>query len=298
MERTLRNRNEFGEVLIIGGAGHIGSHLAIRLLDISSRVVVLDDLSNGDASRLPPEVEFIMGNSSSIAELFPEVSFSHIFHFGEYARVEQSFGDVDKVFESNFGPLYAVLKFAGSTGAKLVYSGSSTKFCDEGQAAFSSPYAWTKKINSELVDVFASWFSLNYAICYFYNVYGGFEQAEGKYATVVAKFVSEVKSGATHLPVVRPGDQKRNFTHIDDVIEALVLIGKYGEGDNYGIGSDRSYSILEIVELLGALPKFLPERPGNRKHGPVVSDKTKALGWKCNNDLADYIGSLDFQTSF
>ncbi|MDB2677698.1 NAD-dependent epimerase/dehydratase family protein [Alphaproteobacteria bacterium] len=293
----MKNNSDFGDVLIIGGAGHIGSHLAISLLKISSRVVVLDDLSNGDALRLPAEVNFIEGTAASVSDLFPHDSFSHIFHLGEYARVEQSFADMDKVFESNFGPLYSVLKFAASNGAKLIYSGSSTKFCDAGEAALSSPYAWTKKINSELVEVFATWFSLNYAICYFYNVYGGFEKADGKYATVIAKFVSAVESGATHLPVVRPGSQKRNFTHIDDVIEALILIGKYGQGDNHGIGSDHSYSILEIVELLGALPEMLPERPGNRNHGPVMSEKTKALGWSCNNDIADYIRSLDLKST-
>lgn len=284
---------DFDEVLIIGGAGHIGSHLAIKLLEIANKVVVLDDLSNGDTSRLPDEVEFVKGEVESVADLFPSRLFSHIYHLGEYARVEQSFTDVDKVFKSNYGPMYSVLKFASSTGAKLIYSGSSTKFCDDGDGAFSSPYAWTKKVNSELVNSFASWFSLNYAICYFYNVYGGFEKADGKYATVIAKFISAIKFGETHLPVVLPGIQKRNFTHIDDVIEALTLIGKHGEGDNYGIGSDRSYSILEVVELLGALPEMLPERPGNRISGPVMSEKTKSLGWSCKYDLGDYIKSLD-----
>lgn len=293
----MKKHNDFDEVLIIGGAGHIGSHLAISLQKISNRVVVLDDLSNGDAERLPAEIEFIEGSVTSVADLFPHDSFSHIYHFGEYARVEQSFIDVDKVFESNYGPVYSVIKFAALSEAKLIYSGSSTKFCDDGGAGLSSPYAWTKKVNSELVNVYASWFSLNYAICYFYNVYGGFEKADGKYATVIAKFVNAVESGEIYLPVVRPGTQKRNFTHIDDVIEALVLIGRYGEGDNYGIGSDQSYSILEIVELLGALPKMLPERLGNRNSGPVISEKTKALGWSCKNDLADYFKSMHLKSN-
>ena len=78
---------------------------------------------------------------------------------------------------------------------------------------------------------------------------------------MIAKFINEVRSGATHLPVVRPGSQKRNFTHIDDVIDALVLIGKFGQGDNYGIGSDKSYSILQIVKLLGARPEMVPRSP-------------------------------------
>ena len=75
------------------------------------------------------------------------------------------------------------------------------------------------------------------------------------------------------------------------------LCSDYGEGDNHGIGSDLSYSILEIVELLGALPEMLPERTGNRKHDPVMSVKTKALGWSCKNDLADYIRSLDLKST-
>ena len=287
--------NGFKEVLIIGGAGHIGSHLAAKLLEASQRVVVLDDLSNGDPLRLPSEVEFVKGTAACIGDYFYEDSFSHIFHLGEYARVEQSFNDADKVFKSNFGPLYSVLKFAASKRSKLIYSGSSTKFCDDGEAGLSSPYAWTKKVNSELVAAFASWFSLDYAICYFYNVYGGCENGEGKYATLIAKYINAIKAGETLLPVVRPGTQKRNFTHIDDVIEALLLIGEYGKGDSYGIGSDRSYSILDIVKLFGVVPNMLPERPGNRLQGPVMSEKTKALGWHCEKDLADYVASLDLQ---
>ena len=127
-----------------------------------------------------------------------------------------------------------------------------------------------------------------YAITYFYNVYGGREIKEGKYATLIALFKDKIEKGEK-LTVVSPGTQKRNFTHIDDIIDALVLIGEHGEGDGYGIGSDKSYSILEVAKMFNSEIELLPERKGNRMSGDVITDKTKELGWSPLHSLEKYI---------
>jgi UDP-glucose 4-epimerase len=130
-----------------------------------------------------------------------------------------------------------------------------------------------------------------YAITYFYNVYGGREIKEGKYATLIALFKEKIERGEK-LTVVSPGTQNRNFTHIDDIIDALVLIGEQGEGDGYGIGSDESYSVLEVAKMLNGEIEMLPERKGNRMTGDVVTDKTKELGWNPSYSLEEYINVL------
>ena len=127
-----------------------------------------------------------------------------------------------------------------------------------------------------------------YAITYFYNVYGPREIETGKYATLIALFKEKMKNSET-LTVVSPGVQKRNFTHIDDIIDGLVLVGENGYGDEFGIGSDEAFSILEVAQMYDGEIQMLPERRGNRMSAEVKTEKTKALGWESKRKLENYI---------
>ncbi len=209
-----------------------------------------------------------------------------VYHLGEYSRVEQSFEDIDLVHEYNTRGTYEILEFVKDRGCKLLYAGSSTKFSDNG--ADASPYAFTKAQNTQLVMNYGKWYDINYAITYFYNVYGGREIKEGKYATLIALFLEKIRKGEK-LKVVSPGTQQRNFTYIDDILDALVLIGEHGQGDGYGIGCDKPYSVLEVAEMFDTDIEMLPERNGNRMTGQVITDKTKELGWNAKHNLKDYI---------
>ncbi|OCL81533.1 dTDP-L-rhamnose 4-epimerase [Arcobacter porcinus] len=214
-----------------------------------------------------------------------------IYHLGEYSRVEQSFEDIEKVWEYNKNGIFAVLEFVRKTGAKIVYAGSSTKFGDGGLGRNQSPYAWSKATNTELVQNYASWYNISYAITYFYNVYGKREISTGKYATLIALFKERMKN-KEDLTIVSPGTQKRNFTHIDDIVDGLILVGENGYGDEFGIGSPESFTILEIAEMFGGTIKMLPERRGNRMTADVMTTKTEALGWSAKRNIKDYIENL------
>jgi len=284
--------NKFDDVLVIGGCGFVGGNLVSRLVSEGCAVTSLDNYFTGTPDSHVDGVKYIEGRASEINEINFARSFDIVFYLGEYSRVEQSFQDIDTVFEFNFGPAYEVLKFCKDSGAKLVYSGSSTKFGDGGDNAFQSPYAWTKKINTELIQVYAQWFTLDYAITYFYNVYGPGEISDGKYSTLIAKFAKMVLRGDETLPVVSPGTQLRNFTHVDDIIDALLLVGERGYGDGYGIGAEESFSILEVAEMFGKRAELLPARPGNRLRANLNTDKTKSLGWSPKHKLQAYIRTL------
>ena len=273
------------KILVTGGAGFIGSHLCERLVKEGNKVTSLDNYFTGSYRHHIEGVDYIDAPTNDIrwsVETKPEV----VYHLGEYSRVEQSFDDIDLVHEYNTQGTFQVLKFVKEIGAKLIYAGSSTKFSDVG--ADASPYAFTKAQNTQLVMNYGKWFNIDYAITYFYNVYGGREISEGKYATLIALFQEKIRKGQK-LSVVSPGTQKRNFTYIDDIIDALILIGQHGQGDGYGIGCDKSYSILEVAKMFGGEIEMLPERPGNRMSGEVITEKTKALGWKAKHSLKDYI---------
>jgi UDP-glucose 4-epimerase len=276
-------------ILIIGGAGFVGSNLCKKLSHDNFVVYSYDNYFTGNEENHHKNVKYIQGESKNINEVEFGVNFDIIYHLGEYSRVEQSFDDIDRVFEYNMSSIYSVLKFTLKHNAKIIYSGSSTKFGDDGDNILASPYAWTKKTNAELVKTYCSWFGLDYCITYFYNVYGDNEISEGLYATLIAKYIKMYNSGIRQLPVVKPGNQRRNFTHIDDIVSGLIIIGEKGSGDNYGIGSDTSYSIVDIVELFKAKIEWLPERKGNRMSAPIISEKTKALGWSPKNQLDKFI---------
>jgi len=279
------------KILITGGAGFIGSNLCERLAkDEKYEVYSLDNYFTGSTDNHVENVTYIKGDTQDIDSLIgfqPDI----IFHLGEYSRVEQSFDDIEKVWKYNKDGMFAVLEFVRKTGAKLIYAGSSTKFGDGGLGRSQSPYAWTKASNTELVMNYGNWFHVPYAITYFYNVYGRREISTGRYATLIAMFREKMKKGE-NITVVKPGTQKRNFTHIEDVINALILIMEDGYGDEFGIGSPESFSILNIAKMFGGKIEMLPERRGNRMSAEVITAKTESLGWIPKMTIRKYIDEL------
>ena len=279
------------KVLVTGGAGFIGSHLCEELVKSGKYdVTSLDNYSTGSKANHIEGVEYIEGSTCDIDSLIGS-SPDYIYHLGEYSRVEQSFDDLEKVYEYNKIGTFSVLQFCRKVGSKLIYAGSSTKFGDGGLGRTQTPYGWTKASNTELVENFGSWFDVPYAIVYFYNAFGPREISTGKYATLIALFAERMRKGLP-LTVVSPGTQHRNFTHVRDIVTGLMMVGENAEGDEFGIGNDKSYSILEVVELFGGIVEMLPERRGNRKTAEVLTDKTKALGWQCQYSLDEYVDAL------
>ncbi|MDA8712205.1 NAD-dependent epimerase/dehydratase family protein [Alphaproteobacteria bacterium] len=275
-------------IIITGGAGFIGSSLAKRLAP-QNEILSIDNYFTGQEENHVHGVKYIRAPAKEITEL-KNFKPDFVFHFGEYSRVEKSFDDFEFVTENN-SHITSVLQFCKANNAKLIYSGSSTKFSRGGDGAFMSPYSFLKAKNTELVKSYAAWYGLNYAICYFYNVYGPGEISVGPYATVIAKFLRLFNEGKA-LPIVKPGTQVRNFTHIDDVVSALELIGEKGRGDNYGIGARNAFSILQIAEMLGAEYKFVEERPGNRMDAELIIEKTLELGWRPVKSLEHYLAAV------
>lgn len=273
-------------IVVTGGAGFVGSHLCERLVREGHRVISLDNYFTGTPENHVAGVEYRIGHTKDIATYITEDP-DLVFHLGEYARTEKSFEDIETLWDLNKSGTFAVLEFCRRKKCKLVYAGSSTKFADGGDGRNQSPYSWVKASNTELVSNYGDWFSLNYAITYFYNVYGPREMA-GAFGTLIRIF-SELYRNGQPLTVTSPGTQQRNFTHVLDIVEGLVLVGEKGTGDGYGIGSDTAYSVREVAELFGGEILMMPERKGNRMLGGVQNEKTKALGWKPVRNLKDYI---------
>jgi len=277
--------DEGANVVITGGLGHIGASLA-KTLSKNNRVTVVDSLLLPKTSDRLDGVEII---ESDVGEYMKSLDRAdYIFHFGEYSRVEQSLAEPALVLNNNLGGILPVLQAANRLDAKIVYSGSSTKFSDDGKAWLSTPYGFSKYINSEAVKGYCEWCNVDYVILYFNNVYGGEERGDGRYATVVAKFLHLARSGVP-LTVTSPGTQRRSFTHIEDAVAAILLIGKFGSGDDYVIAPDEDLSISELANLISSDVIYLPGNAGNRVGGLLDNSKLKDLGWSATRSIVDYV---------
>lgn len=276
-------------ILVTGGAGFVGSNLIRRLLAQGHRVVSLDNYFAGSKDAHVPGAEYRVGHTKDIASLIPETP-DLIYHLGEYSRVEQSVLEPEVVHDLNTLGTYAVIEYWKSKRCKLLYAGSSTKFGDGGATRDTSPYASTKATNSELVKSVGDHEKLPYAITYFYNVYGPGERT-GVYGTVIENFKQMYVRG-TPITVVAPGTQMRNFTHVDDIVDGLLVIGERGEGDEYGLGNERALSLIDIAHLFGGEVLMLPPRAGNRMQSGLDTTKSKALGWSATRSVEEYISNF------
>lgn len=276
-------------IVVTGGAGFIGAHLCARLVSLGHRVISLDNYFTGTKTNHIPGVDYREGHTRDIEKHVTE-SPNRVYHLGEYARVEVSLTEPAVVWDLNVSGTFGVVEFWRKRRPKLIYAGSSTKFADGGMGRDQSPYAFTKATNTELVSNYAEWYSLPYAITYFYNVYGPGEKS-GKYGTVIEIFRQKHSRGEP-LVINSPGTQRRIFTHVEDIVDGLVLIGEKGKGDEYGLGAEESHSILEIAKMFGGKIEIGPEARGNRMSAKLDPTKSHALGWYAKKRISDYIKSI------
>ena len=272
-------------ILVTGGAGFIGSHLCKRLVLEGYDVISLDDYSTGSESNHHPGVDYRRGHTMDVASLIPERT-DVIFHLGEYARVESSFRDGERIQRSNGMGTYFVHNFWEEAGCKFVYAGSSTFFT--GGKAYS-PYSIAKGFNVEMTRAKAERAKLPASITYFYNVYGPGERPASESGTLIETFRRQYLAGKP-LTVVSPGTQRRNFTHVDDIVDGLMLAMKH-DGE-FQIGASESYSVMEVAEMFGGKIEMLPERKGNRMDSTIDTSAIRALGWEQKNFLKDYIAEI------
>ena len=284
-------------ILVTGGAGFIGSHLIRRLVqDKNNRVISLDNYFTGLKENHVKGAEYRKGHTKDIEKHIPETP-DIIYHFGEYSRVAASLNEPKLVWDLNIRGTQEVLEFWRKKKCKLIYAGSSTKFA-KGRSGIEgrdiSPYTWAKAVNSELVRNYARWYELDYAITYFFCVYGPGERAgqfNGGYGTVVETF-KQLYLNNKPCEVRRPGTQTRAFTHVDDTINGILLVAKKGMGDEYGICSKDVHSLLDLVKMFGCKFKMLPATKTSRSNGAFNTDKIEALGWKQTKTLKQYIESI------
>ncbi len=285
-------------IVVTGGAGFVGSNL-IRLLinKTNKKIISLDNYSSGKKKNhvINKKVKYIRGNTSEIIFKLNKYrkNIHSLFHFGEFARIYQSFKNFEECFASNSIGTNAVFKFCLENKIKLIYSATSATLGNKGRDKNLSPYAFTKSKNIELLENLKKWFRFRFEVIYFYNVYGPGQIKKGPMATIIGIFEEKFENKKA-LPIVKPGSQTRRFTHIFDTVNVCYEAWKKNKCAHYSISHKKSYSIKEVAKMFNSKTIYLNKRPGERYASALtkISLNNQVFRRFGKINLKDYISSF------
>jgi UDP-glucose 4-epimerase len=285
-------------IIVTGGAGFVGSNLIGLILNKTKfNIISFDNYSTGKIKNhiLDKRIKYLKGHTKNFSKILKSYKnkIHTIFHFGEFARIYQSFLKMNDCIESNSIGTHEVFRFCLENKIKLIYSATSATIGNNGNDKNLSPYAFSKTKNLEMLDNLKKWFNFRFEIIYFYNVYGPKQISSGSMATVIGIFERQFKDKKS-LTVVKPGTQSRRFTHILDTVDACYYAWKKNKCRHYIISNKKSYSIMQVARMFNTKVKYLPFRAGERYASALTSMNLSNKVYKIfgSIQLKDYIKDI------
>ena len=278
------------KILVTGGAGGVGANLIEKLVELGHKVTSWDNYSAGLESNHIEGATYLKRDTINTKRAL-DFKFDLVYHLGEYSKVVPSFNEIDDAFNYNIRGSYKLLKECCDKNIPIIYAGSSTKLSYPGE--LGSPYAFFKSTIAKLIQGLSEWYGLRYNICYFYNVYGPrTETWANEWQTVINIFRDQKKSGK-NLTITGDGSQKRDFIHVEDIVQGLILAGENINNEEYQLGTGEEFSILEIAKAFNHPYEFIPPRPGDRPNGLAdITFTQERLGYNPKHRIMDYIKNI------
>ena len=279
------------KILVTGGAGFIGSNLIKHLLNKGHEVISLDNYSTGLRKNHIDGCTYYTNSIHNITGYDDKFmkNMDVVYHMAAIARIQPSFSRPEEYIDVNFDGTYEVVKYCIKNNTPLIYAGSSSKH----SGRYKNPYTFSKDLGEDIIKLYQTHFGLEATITRFYNVYGPYQLTEGGYTTLIGRWLNNIKNGIK-CEIYGDGEQRRDFTHVEDIVEALI---KIIEGKHYGydfeLGRGKNISVNEVAEMMNVTPTYKDPKPGEARH-TLNTDTTanEILGWKPQINLVDYLKNI------
>ena len=276
------------QIIVTGGAGFVGTNLCKKLVELGHTVISIDNYSTGKESNHIEGVKYLNMDIRTILNynwLQPDI----IFHMAAIARIQPSFKNPKEYFTTNANGTLNIVEYCANNNVPLIYAGSSSHHSGK----FKNPYTFSKDIGEEIVQLYQEHYDLKTSIVRFYNVYGPYQLTEGSYTTLIGRWLNNIEKGIK-CEIYGDGEQRRDFTHVDDIIDALIrIMDQKSYRLIFELGRGKNHSVNEVAKMLNIIPTYQPAKPGEARN--TLSTDTSAqslLGWAPKINLKDYIKSL------
>ena len=281
-------------ILVTGGAGFVGTNLIKQLLKEGHDIISIDNYSTGKKENHIDKVKYIEGDIYNLMDHIATLSPPYyqpdiVFHMAAIARIQPSFENPKDYIKTNFNGTYNIVQFCTNREIPLIYAGSSSHHSGK----FKNPYTFSKDMGEEIIQLYQKHFGLKASIARFYNVYGPYQLTEGGYTTLIGRWMNNIKN---NLPceIYGDGNKKRDFTHVEDIINGLISIMKQKSyGNIFEFGKGKNYSVNEVAKMFEIVPMYKENKPGEAQE--TLADYSLAkrkLGWKPKKDLKTWINTF------
>jgi UDP-glucose 4-epimerase len=282
------------KVLVTGGCGFVGYTLTLELIKRGYSVDVIDNLFIGNEAKIPEGCNFLGGDIRGMDNQ-DDKPYTYIFHLAALSRIQPSFQNPTLTFSVNVNGTKQVVEYAFQNKCKVIYSGSSSRHHNP----TLSPYAMSKHMGEEWIKMYKKVYDLDAEIVRFYNVYGPGELVNSHMAAVIGLWRAAIKKGET-IKIHGDGKQKRDFTHIDDIVDGLIRIAESDEKheDAWELGTGKNYSLNEVANMFGVLSEYVDDVKGNyRETLRINDDALNRLGWQPTDKLKSYIDEIKLRNN-
>lgn len=277
--------------LVTGGAGFIGSHLVDKLISQGNDVVVWDSFTTGKKENINPKAKFYDIDVGKIDPEYHTKEYDAIFHLAGEARIQPSFDNPQVVHDSNVTGTKNMLEVARHHHTPFIFAGSSSVYHD----MYANPYSFSKQIAENYCTLYHKVYGVPTAIARFFNVYGPRQLEEGAYSTVIGVFERQYRMGLP-LTITGDGEQRRDFTHVDDIVDALINMSQgCWRAYVFNLGTGTNHSINELASYFknSAGTQYLPARRGEARETKADISLTQTLlGWSATRSLKEYVEQL------